>query len=60
MKKQVHLIEKEINEGLSKISRKNIIILNLDKLKKNPLKQLSKLDQFMQKHNLKKKLILIN
>jgi hypothetical protein len=56
VKKQVHLIEKEIDAGLSKISKKNIIILDLDKLKKTPLKQLNKLDQFMQKHHLKKKI----
>ena len=56
VKKQVHLIEKEIDEGLSKISRKNIIILDLDKLKKTPLKQLNKLEQFMWKHDLKKKI----
>ena len=36
-----------------------MIVLNLDELKKDPLKQLNKLDKFMQKHNLKKKLILI-
>ena len=56
VKSQVQLIEKEINVGLSKISKKNMIVLNLDELKKDPLKQLNKLDKFMQKHNLKKKI----
>lgn len=55
VKKQVILIEKEINQGLSKISKENIVTLNLDKLKQDPLRQLNKLDKFLSKHNFYKK-----
>lgn len=55
VKKQVRLIEQEINKGLKKINNKDKILLNLDNLKKNPKKETHKLEIFLQNHSIIKK-----